>query len=290
MILKYETIYKLAFENGGAVFPRGGARSPRSSARQGPVARHAGVERAAGDRWSSTRPRRHGLTFLTVPEVFLRLVSEGPLARDMRSMMSLLADPANCSICIVTLPEEMPANEAIELDRALRQHHFPPGPLFLNEVFDSRFKPQEVAAVTRGGPLLAAAGEAADNHESPPSLPPLRGGPARLGAARAGQGALSSATSGRRRSTRFPRHRGRAGRRSTGARSSSLAPAEGKDHYLGRAGAEGSDGRQAPWCSPSIRRGAANSLGLRNLGTRRCGSKPHTFPRRSSLPAVRCGR
>jgi len=33
----------------------------------------------------------------------------------------------------------MPANEAMELDRALRGHGFPAGPLFLNGYFASRF-------------------------------------------------------------------------------------------------------------------------------------------------------
>jgi len=33
-------------------------------------------------------------------------------------------------------------------------------------VFASRFTPQEVAAVTRGGPLLARRGRGGDNHES----------------------------------------------------------------------------------------------------------------------------
>ena len=108
----------------------------------------------------------HGLTLLTVPEVFLRLVSEGPLARDMRGMQSLLGDERRCAVCVVTLPEEMPANEAIELDRALHAHRFPAGPLFLNGWFAPRFTGAEALAVTRGGPLLAAAGEAADNHQA----------------------------------------------------------------------------------------------------------------------------
>jgi hypothetical protein len=64
----------------------------------------------------------------------------------------------------------MPANEAIDLDRALRQHQFPVGPLFLNAAFTSRFSVAELASVTRGGPLLTAAGEAADSHESRASL------------------------------------------------------------------------------------------------------------------------
>src|SRR5256712_923810 len=141
----------------------------------GKVFWHAARETERGRlRWDMVvldrRGTGHGRRFHGVREVFLRLVSEGPLAGDMRLMQALLADPERCSICIVTLPEEMPANEAIELDRALRQRQFPAGPLFLNAAFESRFSPQEVASVTRGGPLLTAAGEAADNHESRAAL------------------------------------------------------------------------------------------------------------------------
>src|SRR5438067_13680357 len=175
MTLKYETLYKLAFENPAARYFLAAAPSLAEIVMLGKVWWHATQETERGrPRWDlvvlDAPATGHGLTFLTVPEVFLRLVSEGPLARDMRSMQSLLADPAKCSICVVTLPEEMPANEAVELDRALRQHEFPAGPLFLNAAFASRFSAQEVASVTRGGPLLTAAGEAADNHESRAAL------------------------------------------------------------------------------------------------------------------------
>ncbi|TMA19894.1 MAG: ArsA family ATPase [Deltaproteobacteria bacterium] len=175
MILKYETLYRIAFENAAARYFLAAAPSLAEIVMLGKVWWHASQEMERGRlRWDmvvlDAPATGHGLTFLTVPEVFLRLVSEGPLARDMRSMQSLLADPAKCSICVVTLPEEMPANEAVELDRALRQHEFPAGPLFLNAAFASRFSAQEVASVTRGGPLLTAAGEAADNHESRAAL------------------------------------------------------------------------------------------------------------------------
>jgi len=175
MILKYETLYRLAFENAAARYFLAAAPSLAEIVMLGKVFWHAARETERGrPRWDmvvlDAPATGHGLTFLSVPEVFLRLVSEGPLARDMRLMQALLADPERCSICIVTLPEEMPANEAIELDRALRERQFPAGPLFLNAVFESRFSPQEVASVTRGGPLLTAAGEAADNHESRAAL------------------------------------------------------------------------------------------------------------------------
>ena len=171
MTLKYETLYKLAFENAAARYFLTAAPSLAEIVMLGKVWWHATQETERGRlRWDlvvlDAPATGHGLTLLTVPEVFLRLVSEGPLARDMRGMQSLLADDRRCAICIVTLPEEMPANEAIELDRALDAHHFPPGPLFLNGWFEPRFTQPEVLAVTRGGPLLAAAGEAADNHQS----------------------------------------------------------------------------------------------------------------------------
>jgi len=78
----------------------------------------------------------------------------------------MLKDPAQTRTCIVTLPEEMPANEAIEMHRALLQKGFPQGVLFLNGVFAPRFAPEERVQVARGGPLLAAAADAADSHEA----------------------------------------------------------------------------------------------------------------------------
>jgi hypothetical protein len=175
MTIKYETLYKIAFENPAARYFLAAAPSLAEIVMLGKVWWHAAHDMERGRlRWDlvilDAPATGHGLTFLTVPEVFLRLVQEGPLARDMKGMQSLLADPARCSVCIVTLPEEMPANEAIELDRALAKHGFPPGPLFLNGHFSSRFSEQELAQATRGGPLLAAAGEAADNHESRAAL------------------------------------------------------------------------------------------------------------------------
>jgi len=175
MTLRYETLYKIAFENPAARYFLKAAPSLAEIVMLGKVYWHAAREIERGrPRWDTVvldaPATGHGLTFLNVPEVFLRLVAEGPLARDMRNMQSLLADPAKTSVCVVTLPEEMPANEAIELDHALRDHGYPVGPLFLNAWFPSRFSAAEVSAVTRGGPLLTAAGEAADNHESRAAL------------------------------------------------------------------------------------------------------------------------
>jgi len=171
MTLRYETIYNRVFENKVVRYFLNAAPSLAEIVMLGKVWWHAARETERGrPRWDlvvlDAPATGHGLTFLTVPEVFLSIVSEGPLARDMRDMQSLLADPARCRTCIVTLPEEMPANEAVELHRALEQHGLPQGALFLNGVFAPRFTPQERTQVARGGPLLAAAADAADAHEA----------------------------------------------------------------------------------------------------------------------------
>ena len=171
MILRYETLYNLVFENKVVRYFLNAAPSLAEIVMLGKVWWHAAREVERGrPRWDlvilDAPATGHGLTLLTVPDVFLAIVSEGPLARDMRDMQALLKDPARCRTCIVTLPEEMPANEAIELHRALDAHGLPQGPLFLNAVFTRRFTPQERTQVVRGGPLLAAAADAADAHEA----------------------------------------------------------------------------------------------------------------------------
>jgi len=171
MILRYETIYNLVFENKVVRYFLTAAPSLAEIVMLGKVWWHAARETERGrPRWDlvvlDAPATGHGLTLLTVPDVFLGIVSEGPLARDMRDMQALLKDPARSRTCIVTLPEEMPANEAIELHRALGAHGLPQGALFLNEVFTPRFTPQERTQVARGGPLLAAAADAADAHEA----------------------------------------------------------------------------------------------------------------------------
>src|SRR5205814_49169 len=83
--LKYETLYKLAFENPAARYFLAAAPSLAEIVMLGKVWWHATQETERGrPRWDlvvlDAPATGHGLTFLTVPETFLRLVSEGPLA------------------------------------------------------------------------------------------------------------------------------------------------------------------------------------------------------------------
>ena len=57
----------------------------------------------------------HGLDMLRVPKVILDVVPPGLLRRDAERAWALFQDPKTCAIVLVTLPEEMPTTETIEL-------------------------------------------------------------------------------------------------------------------------------------------------------------------------------
>jgi anion-transporting ArsA/GET3 family ATPase len=61
----------------------------------------------------------HGLDMLRVPKVIVDVVPPGLLRRDAERAWALFRDPDQCSVVLVTLPEEMPTTETIELASAL---------------------------------------------------------------------------------------------------------------------------------------------------------------------------
>lgn len=62
----------------------------------------------------------HALQLLRVPSALLDTVPAGPLRHDAEWMERLLTDPVKTAVALVTLPEELPVSEAIELDAQLK--------------------------------------------------------------------------------------------------------------------------------------------------------------------------
>ncbi|MEQ8439000.1 MAG: ArsA-related P-loop ATPase [Ilumatobacter fluminis] len=62
----------------------------------------------------------HAVTFLTTPAGLRGAVSSGPVADQADEVLAMLADPARCSIVLVTLPESTPVNELMETAAAIR--------------------------------------------------------------------------------------------------------------------------------------------------------------------------
>ncbi len=62
----------------------------------------------------------HGIGMLTTPRTFGEIARVGPIRRQATKVDDLLTDPARIGYLAVALPEEMPVNETIELERRLR--------------------------------------------------------------------------------------------------------------------------------------------------------------------------
>jgi anion-transporting ArsA/GET3 family ATPase len=62
----------------------------------------------------------HGLDMLRVPKVIVDIAPPGVLRSDAERAWDMFRDPSRSGVVVVTLPEEMPTNETIELCSALR--------------------------------------------------------------------------------------------------------------------------------------------------------------------------
>ena len=76
----------------------------------------------------------HGLSLFSVPTVILDTVRLGPLRRNTDLVQALLTDAQRTLVLPVTLPEELPVNETLELAARVRGLGLALGPTFANGV------------------------------------------------------------------------------------------------------------------------------------------------------------
>jgi anion-transporting ArsA/GET3 family ATPase len=82
----------------------------------------------------------HGITFLRFPQAAIDTVRVGPIAKSAEQMRDLFLDEHLTSVNLVTLAEELPVNETMELYQSLQDVVGTPfGALFVNAVFPDRF-------------------------------------------------------------------------------------------------------------------------------------------------------
>ena len=104
----------------------------------------------------------HGLDMLRVPKVIVDVVPPGLLRRDAERAWTMFQDPSTSAVVLVTLPEEMPTTETIELARALRNElQLPIGKIVVNGVLPPLFSRDERAKLEPLAIKGEAPGEAA---------------------------------------------------------------------------------------------------------------------------------
>jgi anion-transporting ArsA/GET3 family ATPase len=107
----------------------------------------------------------HGLAMLRAPSTFAAVARVGPIGRQAEKIDRFLRDPARSGVLTVALPEEMPVNETVEFERALRlELGIAIDAIVVNAVHPARFRPEEVRrvqGVTGAGRVTKAALSAA---------------------------------------------------------------------------------------------------------------------------------
>jgi anion-transporting ArsA/GET3 family ATPase len=92
----------------------------------------------------------HGLSWLRVPQVLVDMIRVGPIAEQIQWLEDLLHDRQKTSLTLVTLPEELPVNEAIEFEATARDVlNMPVDVTLVNGIYPKIFTPREAAQIER---------------------------------------------------------------------------------------------------------------------------------------------
>jgi anion-transporting ArsA/GET3 family ATPase len=152
MVLRSELVYRALFENRAVRGFLGAIPGLDAYAMLGKAWWHT-TEIAGG------RPRYdlvildgpasgHATLMMGIPKAILDAMPRGPLSRDARAIRDLLSDPRRAALVIVTLAEELPARETVEMAAAARTRlQVPLGPVIVNALPTSELSAPDVAAV-----------------------------------------------------------------------------------------------------------------------------------------------
>ena len=167
IILKSRTLYKLLFDNKYVMTFFKAVPGMQEWAMLGKAWWHTTEQDDTRPRWDTVildaPATGHGLDMLRVPKVIVDIVPPGLLRRDAEHAWKMFQDPKRTSIVVVTLPEEMPTTETVELastldaELGLKVKH-----VVVNQVLPPLFSPAERGALDALGDIAVAdAGTAA---------------------------------------------------------------------------------------------------------------------------------
>lgn len=86
----------------------------------------------------------HGLDMLRVPKILTEIAPAGVLRRDAEAAWTMFRDPKQSSVLVVTLPEELPTTESLELiDSVQNELGLPIGEVVVNGIIPPLFSEAE---------------------------------------------------------------------------------------------------------------------------------------------------
>lgn len=147
MILKVRAVYKAVFENRLVRAFLRGTPGLEAWSMLGKAFFHASPPKGEPDYdlvIMDAQATGHALDMLRVPAVLTRVAPPGLLRREAERAMELFRDPEQAGAVIVTLAEDMPINESIELSDALQNElKIPVLHLVVNRVLEQLFDEDE---------------------------------------------------------------------------------------------------------------------------------------------------
>jgi len=103
-----------------------------------------------------------GVAFLQTPRTFASIARVGPIKAQAEALEAFIVNHRKTGAAIVALPEEMPVNETVALERRLTEDvDVAVDRVYMNGLYPERFSKSDVerienAARTSNGPLRAA--------------------------------------------------------------------------------------------------------------------------------------
>ena len=153
LVLRVRALYKVVFENRFVSAFLHGTPGIDAWAMLGKAQYHAREKDHEGrDRYDlvivDAPATGHGLDLLRVPRVILDVAPPGLLRREAEHANELFQDPERTGVLLVTLPEEMPSTETVELHAAVRNElNLPVCGLVVNQTLQTLFSGSEREAL-----------------------------------------------------------------------------------------------------------------------------------------------
>jgi anion-transporting ArsA/GET3 family ATPase len=153
LVLRVRALYKVVFENRFVAAFLRGTPGLDAWAMLGKAQYHAREKDADGraryDLVIVDAPATgHGLDLLRVPRVILDVAPPGLLRREAERANELFRDPERAGVLLVTIPEEMPTTETIELHAAIRDElSLPICGVIVNQTLPALFPESELGVL-----------------------------------------------------------------------------------------------------------------------------------------------
>jgi anion-transporting ArsA/GET3 family ATPase len=149
LVLRIRALYKVVFENRFVSAFLRGTPGIDAWAMLGKAQYHAREKEPDGrDRYDlvivDAPATGHGLDLLRVPRVIMDVAPPGLLRREAEQAIELFQDPERSGVLLVTLPEEMPSTETVELHAVIRDElNLPVCGLVVNQTMQRLFSDSE---------------------------------------------------------------------------------------------------------------------------------------------------